>query len=191
MGYQLPLWDHPLDLKEPCVNVNWEEGRRLAQSVGVRKNELYFWQQREPEVEQLEDKPENSDTEQSENEWKNFEEMAKSLEGILHQRTDINHSIEEAQSRKDRKYTVWFWIGICLIAASAASVVAFYMAMIGYAALYGAAAGIVLGAVALMVNSHIVNKKHISCRSIMMSWPILKRSGKTLHPISPARFLNP
>ena len=57
MGYQLPLWDHPLDLKEPCVNVNWEEGRRLAQSVGVRKNELYFWQQREPEVEQLEDKP--------------------------------------------------------------------------------------------------------------------------------------
>lgn len=117
--------------------------------------------------------------------------MAKSLEGILHQRTDINHSIEEAQSRKDRKYTVWFWIGICLIAASAASVVAFYMAMIGYAALYGAAAGIVLGAVALMVNSHIVNKKHISCRSIMMSWPILKRSGKTLHPISPARFLNP
>lgn len=159
MGYQLPLWDHPLDLKEPCVNVNWEEGRRLAQSVGVRKNELYFWQQREPEVEQLEDEPENSDTEQSENEWKNFEEMAKSLEGILHQRTDINHLIEEAQSRKDRKYTAWFWISICLIAASAASVVAFYMAMIGYAALYGAAAGIVLGVVALMVNSHIVNKK--------------------------------
>lgn len=42
MGYQLPLWDHPLDLKEPCVNVNWEEGRRLAQSVGVRKTSCIF-----------------------------------------------------------------------------------------------------------------------------------------------------
>lgn len=51
LGYSLPLWDHTLNLDKPCVNVDWEEGRRLSKSLGVRNNELHFWEQREPEVE--------------------------------------------------------------------------------------------------------------------------------------------
>lgn len=51
LGYSLPLWDRPLSLDKPCASVDWEEGRRLAGSLGVRNNELHFWEQREPEVE--------------------------------------------------------------------------------------------------------------------------------------------
>lgn len=66
------------------------------------------------------------------------------------------------------------------------------MAMIGYAALYGAAAGIVLGAVALMVNSHIVNKKaHLLQKYNDELADLEAKRKRPLHPISPARFLNP
>ena len=36
LGYALPLWDRALSLKDACADVDWKQGRDLAQSAGVR-----------------------------------------------------------------------------------------------------------------------------------------------------------
>ncbi len=80
LGYSLPLWDRPLSLDTPCINVDWEEGRRLSKSLGVRNNELHFWEQREPEVEVLEEESTNGEALLTEEEWQALEGKANALE---------------------------------------------------------------------------------------------------------------
>ncbi len=159
LGYALPLWDRPLSLEEPCANVDWSEGRRLAQSVGVRNNELHFWEQREPEVEEVEETPSDGKTILTEDDWQHCENVAGELEQILHQTSDLEKQIQNLAGQEDKKFTPWFVMGILCLLGALGGVGAFYMAMAGYAALYGAAAGLLFGMVCFMLHNRATHKK--------------------------------
>ena len=128
LGYSLPLWDRPLSLDKPCASVDWEEGRRLAGSLGVRNNELHFWEQREPEVEKLSGDLVLPKQEESESDWRNIESMAAELEQVLHEEADIQSEIDDISGREDKKYTPWLWMSLVLLLAAAAGIAAFYTA---------------------------------------------------------------
>ena len=179
LGYSLPLWDRPLSLDTPCVNVDWSEGRRLAQSLGVRTNELHFWEQREPEVETLEEEAEGEAI-LSEEEWKALEAKANSLENLLHQKADMEQKIAALHSKEDKRYTLWFWIGVVLLAGAAAGVGAFYMAMAGYTALYGAGGGLVFAILSFLLHNQSIHKKEKDLQKWGESLTLLEGQRKEL-----------
>ena len=179
LGYSLPLWDRPLSLDTPCVNVDWSEGRRLAQSLGVRTNELHFWEQREPEVETLEEEAEGEAI-LSEEEWKALEAKANSLENLLHQKADMEQKIAALHSKEDKRYTLWFWIGVVLLAGAAAGVGAFYMAMAGYTALYGAGGAMVFAILSFLLHNQSIHKKEKDLQKWGESLTLLEGQRKEL-----------
>ena len=179
LGYSLPLWDRPLSLDTPCVNVDWSEGRRLAQSLGVRTNELHFWEQREPEVETLEEEAEGEAI-LSEEEWKALEAKANSLENLLHQKADMEQKIAALHSKEDKRYTLWFWIGVVLLAGAAAGVGAFYMAMAGYTALYGAGGALVFAILSFLLHNQSIHKKEKDLQKWGESLTLLEGQRKEL-----------
>lgn len=159
LGYALPLWDRALKIDEPCSNVDWAEGRRLAQSVGVRNNELHFWEQREPEVEEVEDQTKDGKEVQTEEDWQNCETMAGELEQLLHQAADVQERMDALNEQEDRKFTPWLMMGILLLAGTLGGIGAFYMAMAGYAAFYGAAGAFVLSVICFILHNRTIHKK--------------------------------
>lgn len=119
LGYTLPLWDRMISPNEEFSAVNWEDGRKLAQSVTVRDNELHFWEQREPEVEELDlDLDGEEAPKQTEEEWHAFEEKANQAEALLHSEMDLQEELDALTQKEDTRYTVWFWLGIAGLAAA-------------------------------------------------------------------------
>lgn len=159
LGYSLPLWDHALSLDKPCASVDWEEGRRLAGSLGVRNNELHFWEQREPEVEKLTGDMALPEKTESESDWQKVESMASELEQVLHEEADIQSEIDSLRSTEDKKYTPWLWLSLAFLLAAAGGIGAFYTASAGVAAMYGAAGAAALGILFFLLHSHTVHKK--------------------------------
>lgn len=159
LGYSLPLWDHALNLDKPCVNVDWEEGRRLSKSLGVRNNELHFWEQREPEVEKLSDDMELPEKEESESDWQNIESMASELEQVLHEEADVQSEMDSISATEDKKFTPWLWLSMAFVLMAAGSIAAFYMAKAGIMSMYGACGAAVLAVLFFYLHSHVIHKK--------------------------------
>lgn len=159
LGYSLPLWDHALNLDKPCVNVDWEEGRRLSKSLGVRNNELHFWEQREPEVEKLSDDMELPEKEESESDWQNIESMASGLEQVLHEEADVQSEMDSISATEDKKFTPWLWLSMAFVLMAAGSIAAFYMAKAGIMSMYGAGGAAVLAVLFFYLHSHVIHKK--------------------------------
>lgn len=88
-----------------------------------------------------------------------MEDMASSLERLLHQEAEIRGKIDAASQLEDKKFTFWFWLGILSMAGAAAGIASFYMAMAGTAALYGAAGGLMLGILCFLFNNKSIHKK--------------------------------
>lgn len=159
LGYSLPLWDHTLNLDKPCVNVDWEEGRRLSKSLGVRNNELHFWEQREPEVEKLSDDMELPEKEESESDWQNIESMASELEQVLHEEADVQSEMDSISATEDKKFTPWLWLSMAFVLMAAGSIAAFYMAKAGIMSMYGAGGAAILAVLFFYLHSHVIHKK--------------------------------
>lgn len=159
LGYSLPLWDHALNLDKPCVNVDWEEGRRLSKSLGVRNNELHFWEQREPEVEKLSDDMELPEKEESESDWQNIESMASELEQVLHEEADVQSEMDSISATEDKRFTPWLWLSMAFVLMAAGSIAAFYMAKAGIMSMYGAGGAAVLAVLFFYLHSHVIHKK--------------------------------
>lgn len=159
LGYSLPLWDHALNLDKPCVNVDWEEGRCLSKSLGVRNNELHFWEQREPEVEKLSDDMELPEKEESESDWQNIESMASELEQVLHEEADVQSEMDSISATEDKKFTPWLWLSMAFVLMAAGSIAAFYMAKAGIMSMYGAGGAAVLAVLFFYLHSHVIHKK--------------------------------
>ncbi|WP_299145159.1 AAA family ATPase [uncultured Dialister sp.] len=159
LGYSLPLWDHALSLDKPCENVDWEEGRRLSKSLGVRNNELHFWEQREPEVEKLSEDMELPEKEESESDWQNIESMASELEQVLHEEADIQSEMDSISATEDKKFTPWLWLSMAFILMAAGSMAAFYMARAGTIAMYGAGGAAAAAVLFFYLHSHAIHKK--------------------------------
>lgn len=159
LGYALPLWDHALSPDTPCSNVDWEDGRRLSQSVGVRNNELHFWEQREPEVEVLADESGTPKDMQTEEDWQQMEKAAGDLEQVIHQAAEVQGQIEKISEQEEKSVTPWLMGGVLLLAGALGGIGAFYMAMAGYAALYGAMGALALGILCFLLHNRTVHKK--------------------------------
>ena len=159
MGYTLPLWDRPLSTKERCVSVDWQEGNRLAQSVGVRDNELHFWEKREPEVEEVEEAGTEKSSPSTEVEWKAYEEKAEKIENLIQKKVLIQTEKKQLLAKEEKKYTFWFYLGLAFMAAAVACIVAFYMSFSGYVVLYGAAAAAFLSIAFFIMNNHVSHIK--------------------------------
>lgn len=179
LGYTLPLWDRMISPNEEFSAVNWEDGRKLAQSVTVRDNELHFWEQREPEVEELDLDGEEA-PKQTEEEWHAFEEKANQAEALLHSEMDLQEELDALTQKEDTRYTVWFWLGIAGLAAAVGGMAAFYMAFAGFAALYGAAGGALLAVVGFWANSHAAHKKEKQMEKLQAAKAELAGQRKTL-----------
>lgn len=159
LGYALPLWDRTLSLEDTCVDVDWKQGRELAQSVGVRNNELHFWQQREPEVEMIEEEmPESETALSNEDAWRKYEADALKIEDLLHEESVLTEKLEALSAQEDTRYTYWFLLGVAALAAAAVFVLMFYMSFMGYTVLYGAVGAAFLAIACFVINhraSHI------------------------------------
>ena len=179
LGYALPLWDHALSLDEPCSNVDWSEGRRLAQSVGVRNNELHFWEQREPEVEDLDEEGDKKET-QTEEDWQSLETAAGELEQVLHQAANVQSRIQEISDQEEKQFTPWLLMSLLLIVGAIGGIVAFYMAMAGYAALYGAMGALVLGIICFVFHNKTIHKKGNDLERLHGEMTELEKQRETL-----------
>lgn len=159
MGPFLSLWGRPLSLDEECLPVNWEEGRKLAQEVNVRANELHFWENKEPKVEAFDETVDAISDIKSEDEWKAFEAGANRLEALTHSAAAMEREITALSSEEETHYTLWFWLGVVLTVAAAAGVGAFYLSYAGYEALYGTAGAAAAALLSFALNSHKAHKK--------------------------------
>lgn len=179
MGYALPLWDRMLSTDENFTAVDWEAGRKLSQSVTVRDNELHFWEKREPAVEDsgidTSEKPK-----QSEAEWHAFENTANEIEALVHDETDLHDAWDALNKKEDTHYTAWFWIGLVLLLGAAGCIAAFYMAIAGYAALYGAGAGAGMALISFYINSRLIHKKAKDMAKLQSEMDTLKAKREAL-----------
>lgn len=167
LGYTLPLWDRTLSLKDTCADVDWKAGRVLAQNVGTQDNELHFWQQREPEVENLDEDP--ADGEElifSEEEWRKYESDASRIEVLIHEESDLTEQLETLSAVEDTHYTYWFWLGAASFIAAGACVILFYMSLVGYAVLYGAVGAAALAVICFIFNNHVSQMKDKKVREL-------------------------
>lgn len=178
MGYDLPLWDRMLSPDEHFPMVNWDEGRKLAQSVIVRENELHFWEKREPAVEENEAAAEKP--KETEEDWRAFEEKTNRIETLLHDEADLTEEWETLDRKEDTRYTVWFWIAAAGLLLTAGCLAAFYLAMAGVAAFYGAGAGAVLAAAGYFLNSRLAHKKEKDMARLSGELDALREERKQL-----------
>lgn len=158
MGYALPLWDRMLSADEEVPPVDWDEGRKLAQSLNIRNNELHFWEKREPVVEEPELSEEDRPR-QTEEEWHAFEEKADEIETLVHEEADLKEKWDSLSRVEDRRFTMWFWCGLASALAAAGGVGAFLAAAAGFAALYAAGGFAAAAAFLFFVNSRLASKK--------------------------------
>lgn len=158
LGYGIPLWERSISPDEEFPLVNWDEGRKLAQSVTVRDNELHFWEQREPTVEEV-DLSQEEAPQQTEAEWHAFEEKANQVEDLLRREIDLAEELNALNQEKESAYSVWFWLGVAGLLAAAGSTVLFYMAYAGVTALYAAGGCIAAAVLFFWVNHHLVSRK--------------------------------
>ncbi len=179
MGYSLPLWDRMISPDEEFSMVNWEEGRRLAQSVSVRDNELHFWEQREPKVEEA-DFSEEEAPKQTEEEWHAFEEKANQAEALLHSEMDLEEEWNALAQKEEKTYTLWFWLGAAGLIGAVGGAAAFYMAFAGFAALYGAGAGAVLAVAGFLLNSRAAHQKEKAMDRLRASREALRQERDKL-----------
>lgn len=179
MGYALPLWDRMLPVDEEFPQVDWEEGRKLAQSVSVRENEYHFWEQREPEVEkggeELAEEPV-----QTEEEWHAFETRANQIESLIHDETDLKEEYDQLSRQEDRRYTFWFWLGALLLLGAAGGIAAFFLAIAGTAALYGTVGGAAAAGLAFMANSRVIHKKDRNMKRVAAQMETLQQKRAAL-----------
>ena len=167
LGYALPLWDRALSLKDACADVDWKQGRNLAQSAGVRNNELHFWQQREPEVEMLEEEMIQGGTLlSSEEAWRKYEADASKIEALLNEEAALTEKTDALSAQKDTRYTFWFWLGATALIAAVVFVIMFYMSLMGYTVLYGAVGASVLAAACFAINNHVFRRKENQIREL-------------------------
>ena len=166
LGYALPLWDRALSLKDACADVDWKQGRDLAQSAGVRNNELHFWQQREPEVEMLEEMIQGGTLLSSEEAWRKYEADASKIEALLNEEAALTEKTDALSAQKDTRYTFWFWLGATALIAAVVFVIMFYMSLMGYTVLYGAVGASVLAASCFAINNHVFRRKENQIREL-------------------------
>ena len=166
LGYALPLWDRALSLKDACADVDWKQGRDLAQSAGVRNNELHFWQQREPEVEMLEEMIQGGTLLSSEEAWRKYEADASKIEVLLNEEAALTEKTDALSAQKDTRYTFWFWLGATALIAAVVFVIMFYMSLMGYTVLYGAVGASVLAASCFAINNHVFRRKENQIREL-------------------------
>lgn len=166
LGYALPLWDRALSLKDACADVDWKQGRDLAQSAGVRNNELHFWQQREPEVEMLEEMIQGGTLLSSEEAWRKYEADASKIEALLNEEAALTEKTDALSAQKDTRYTFWFWLGATALIAAVVFVIMFYMSLMGYTVLYGAVGTSVLAASCFAINNHVFRRKENQIREL-------------------------
>lgn len=155
LGYTLPLWDSALNPDEECKSVNWSDASLLAKGVSVRTNELHFWEQREPQVEELPEAVQGKSVIADEKEWTAFENNATRLEEIIHEEADIRKMMEASGKSRESSYTFWFWIGLGCLVVAAASIGAFFAALSGTIALYTAAGCLGAGVFFILINTFI------------------------------------
>lgn len=160
LGYSLPLWDRPLSIDETVMDIDWEEGRQLAQSATVCENELHFREKREPKVEVIEEKNTVKPDISTEEEWRDYESKGENLEILIHKEALLTEEYKKLAEQKKSNYTLWFWVAIAFLAVSLGSLALFYLSLWGYEALYLAAAcggGAVLFA---MVNRYSFRRRN-------------------------------
>ena len=157
LGYALPLWDRALSLKDACADVDWKQGRDLAQSAGVRNNELHFWQQREPEVEMLEEEMiQGGRLLSSEEAWRKYEADASKIEALLNEEAALTEKTDALSAQKDTRYTFWFWLGATALIAAVVFVIMFYMSLMGYT----------VAAACFAINNHVFRRKENQIREL-------------------------
>lgn len=179
LGYKLPLWDRMISPDEEFPAVNWDEGRKLAQGVTIRDNELHFWKQREPEVEDLEINEETSQKE-AEEEWNAFEEKASRAEALLHKKTDLQEELEELAQKETSGRTVWFWISAVSGLGAVGGAAAFYLSFAGFAALYAAGGCFLAAVAAFLLNGKSARKKEKQLKRLQEELAAVNLENETL-----------
>lgn len=159
LGCGLSFWNRPLE-QEECGNVSWENGRKLAQSVIVRNNEIHFWEGAEPKVDETDNQADTAvPPVATEEQWKQFQAAADQAEKLLHEKTELTRQLELLKNKEDKPYTFWFWGGLALMAAAAGGLILFYMALSGYEALYAGGISAALSLLAFYMNYRSSHQK--------------------------------
>ena len=158
LGEKLPHWHMKLAPDEKYAAIDWDDGRRLAQGVSVRRNEYHFWAKREPAVEEDERLVEELPT-ATEDDWRETEEAAQKAESLVHERKKRQEEYTALSEKKESYFTIWFYLGFLFMAAGVGALYMFYTAAAGLMALYGAAGAAGLSLVFLAVNHYAAGKK--------------------------------
>ncbi len=187
MGCIIPLWERRLSPEEELSLVDWDEGRKLAQSVSVRENELHFWKQREPVIEESGVEKEVA-PQQTEEDWQAFEKNVNEAESLLHSEIDLREELNALRQEKDTSYTIWFWLGMGCAFVAASGVAAFYMAYAGITILY--AAGVTLAAAVslFLLNRYVVHKKEKNIADIQKELEQVRVRKETLSANFPIKL---
>lgn len=152
LGASLDLWNRDLQENE-CTAVGWDTGRKLAHEMTVRNNEIHFWEQSEPKVEELADSEDGHVVRiKKEEDWEAFETASSGMEALVRQKDALNRQVLELNQEEVREYTPWFWLGILLTFAAVGGAAAFYMSAFGDEALYGTVGSAVAALLAFYMN---------------------------------------
>lgn len=160
LGYTLSLWGEALNPSEEWKSINWEDGRLLAKGVSIRQNELHFWEQREPHIEELPDIQTDKGIITDEKEWNAFENNAIRLEELIREESNLSKNLVILRKEAEKKYTIWFWMGFVLLMVATAGIGAFFAAFSGTIALYIAAGCLGVGIFFLFINAMISRLKN-------------------------------
>lgn len=180
LGYALSLWDKPLVPGDINENIDWEEGRRLAQSVSVRENELHFWEKREPHIETLEKNTGHTPAIATEKEWRAYETQAERLEALIHEEAKEQETYKTLTGKEQSTYTRWFWIGSLLFLTTLGNLALFYLSWMGYGALYGAIGTFTGGLLAFLLHQNVHRRRHKKVQQLKETIETLKEEKRNI-----------
>lgn len=144
------------------LQVDWAQGRELADALRRRDNELHYWQNDEPQVETVsEDESIPVPKIQTDEEFAAWETAEQALMRTVRELAATEAEAAEVAALPIVRYSSFFWIGFALILAAAGVLYAFFAGLVGMEGLYGAGALTLLSVGSLYINHRRSHRNEI------------------------------
>lgn len=165
----------PDQIRTP-VQVDWAQGRRLAEALRRRDDELYYWKNDEPQVETVRaDESVAVPKIQTDEEFAAWECAEQSLMQTVRELTATEAEAAEVAALPVVRYATFFWVGFALLLAAAGALYAFFAGLVGSEGLYGAGGLTVLSVGALYLNHRRSHRNEIRLEKLTRTAETLRR----------------
>lgn len=134
------------------TNVDWAVGRELAGRVCQRDNELHYWRNDEPLVEEVSEEAIVVPQVATEDELATLDRSCQDMLRLVRERNHLQEEIDWLREQPEKRYSAFFWIGFIVVIAAAVVMYFFYTGRAGVNAPYLSAALVLISLACFWLN---------------------------------------